>query len=208
VSAQSAVAELLDAAAHAGEPRIAERALERLTLTTRPSGSDWALGVEAPSRALLSDGDAVDRLYQEAIERLRRTRVRVQLARSHLLYGEWLRRGRRRIDARDQLRIAFELFTSMGAEAFAARPERELEAIGEHVRKRQIETREHLTAQEIHVAQLARDGLSNREIGARLIISPHTVAYHLRKVFNKLDITSRGQLARVLTQSPDPARSV
>ncbi len=201
LSTPSAVAELVEAAARAGERRIAERALERLTLCTRASGSDWALGVEARSRALLSDGDAAERLYQEAIERLRRTRVRVQLARSHLLYGEWLRRERRRLDARDQLRTARELFTSMGAEAFAARAERELLATGERVRKRRIETRDELTAQETQIARLARDGLSNAAIGERLFISQHTVAYHLRKVFSKLDITSRNQLRRVLPDS-------
>jgi DNA-binding CsgD family transcriptional regulator len=201
LSTPSAVAELVEAAARAGEHRIAERALERLTLSTRPSGSDWALGVEARSRALLSDGDAAERLYQEAIERLRRTRVRVQLARTHLLYGEWLRRERRRLDARDQLRTAVELFTSMGAEAFAARAERELLATGERVRKRRIETREQLTAQEIQIARLARVGLSNAAIGERLFISQHTVAYHLRKVFSKLGITSRNQLKRVLPDS-------
>ena len=200
LSTPSAVAELVEAAARAGERRIAERALERLTLSTRPSGSDWALAVEARSRALLSDGDAADRLYQEAIERLRRTRVRVQLARTHLLYGEWLRRERRRLDAREQLRTAFEMFNAMGIEAFARRAERELLATGERVRKRRIETREQLTAQEAQVARLARDGLSNAEIGARLFISQHTVAYHLRKVFSKLDITSRNQLDRVLPE--------
>ena len=200
LSTPSAVAELVEAAARAGEPRIAEQALERLTLSTRPSGGDWALGVEARSRAMLSDGDA-ECLYQEAIERLRRTRVRVQLARTHLLYGEWLRRERRRVDARDQLRTALELFTTMGAEAFAGRAERELLATGERVRKRRIETRQQLTTQEVQIARLARDGLSNAEIGARLFISPHTVAYHLRKVFSKLDISSRNQLGRVLPES-------
>src|SRR3954469_8774669 len=194
LSTPSAVAELVEAAARTGERRIVERALERLALSTRPSGSDWALGVEARSRALLSDGDAAERLYQEAIERLRRTRVRVQLARTHLLYGEWLRRERRRLDAREQLRTAHEMFVGMGTEAFAARAERELLATGERVRKRRIETREELTAQEIQVARLARDGLSNAEIGARLFITRHTVAYHLRKVFTKLDITSRNQI--------------
>ena len=198
--------ELVEAAARAGEHAIAERALERLTLSTRPSGSDWALGVEARSRALLSDGDTAERLYQEAIERLRRTRVHVQLARTHLLYGEWLRRERRRIDARDQLRTALEQFTSMGTEAFAARAERELLATGEHARKRQIETRDELTAQETQIARLARDGLSNAAIGERLFISQHTVAYHLRKVFTKLDIASRIQLGSVLAQGSDPTR--
>jgi DNA-binding CsgD family transcriptional regulator len=193
-----AVPELVEAAARAGERRIAELALERLTVSTRPSGSDWALGVEARARALLSDGDTAEPLYREAIERLRRTRVRVQLARTHLLYGEWLRRERRRLDAREQLHTARELFTDMGTEAFAARTERELLATGERVRKRQIETHNQLTAQETQIARLARDGLSNTEIGARLFISQHTVAYHLRKVFTKLDITSRNQLTRVL----------
>jgi DNA-binding CsgD family transcriptional regulator len=206
LSTAGAVAELVEAAVRAGELRIAERALERVTLTTRPSGTDWALGVEARSRALLSDGDAAERLYQEAIKRLRRTRVRLQLARTHLLYGEWLRRERRRLDARDQLSTAFELFTSMGAEAFAARAEHELLATGERARKRTVETREELTVQEAQVARLARDGLSNSAIGERLFISQHTVAYHLRKVFTKLGITSRNQLDRVLAQSSVPAR--
>ncbi len=170
----------------------------------RPSGTEWGLGVYAGSRALLSDGDDADGLYRESIDRLGRTRLRVQLARAHLLYGECGRRERRRLDARDQLRTARELFTSMGAEAFAARAERELLATGERVRKRRIETREQLTAQEIQVARLARDGLSNAEIGERLFISQHTVAYHLRKVFSKLNISSRSQLERVL---PDDAHA-
>jgi DNA-binding CsgD family transcriptional regulator len=195
----------VEAAARAGEHRVAERALERLTLTTRPSGSDWALGVEARSHALLSDGNAAERLYQEAIERLRRTRVRVQLARTHLLYGEWLRRERRRLDAREQLRTAHEMFAGMGTRGFAARAERELLATGERARKRTDETREELTAQEAQVARLARDGLSNSVIGERLFISRHTVAYHLRKVFTKLEITSRNQLGRALLPSSDPA---
>jgi DNA-binding CsgD family transcriptional regulator len=130
----------------------------------------------------------------------------VQLARTHLLYGEWLRRERRRLDARRQLRPALEMLTSMGAEAFAARAEHELLATGERVRKRRIETPEQLTAQEIQIARLARDGLSNSEIGARLFVSQHTVAYHLRKVFSKLDITSRSQLRRALPDRADAGR--
>jgi DNA-binding CsgD family transcriptional regulator len=146
-------------------------------------------------------------LYQEAIERLGRTRVRVQLARSHLLYGEWLRRERRRLDAREQLRTALEMFTAMGTDAFAVRAERELLATGERVRKRRIETFDKLTAQEIQIARLARDGLSNAEIGERLFISQHTVAYHLRKVFSKLNITSRGQLRGALPESASAGRA-
>jgi DNA-binding CsgD family transcriptional regulator len=203
LSTPSAVAELVEAAARADERRIAERALERLILSTRPSGSDWALAIEARSRALLGEGDVADRLYQEAIERLRRTRVRVQLARTHLLYGEWLRRERRRLDARRELGTARELFASMGAGAFAVRAERELRATGERVRKRTVQTRDELTAQEAQVARLARDGLSNAEIGARLFISQHTAAYHLRKIFTKLGITSRAELGRVISESSD-----
>jgi DNA-binding CsgD family transcriptional regulator len=198
LSSASGVAELVEAALRTGQRGIAERALERLTLATRPSGGDWALGVEARSRALLTDGDAAETLYQEAIERLRRTRVRVQLARTHLLYGEWLRRERRRVDARDQLRTALELYRTIGAGAFAARAERELLATGERVRQRRLQTRDQLTAQEEQIAQLARDGLSNREIGARLFISPRTVEYHLHKVFTKRGITTREHLDRVL----------
>jgi DNA-binding CsgD family transcriptional regulator len=190
--------ELIEAAVRAGQPERAAEALGRLSELTRISGSEWALGVEAQSRALLSEGDVAESLYREAIERLARTRVRVQLVRAHLLYGEWLRRERRRIDARDQLRITLELSTAMGVEAFAGRAERELMATGERVRKRIVETRENLTPQEAQVARLARDGLSNADIGARLFISPRTVEYHLHKVFHKLGISSRKQLDRAL----------
>jgi DNA-binding CsgD family transcriptional regulator len=197
--------ELIEAAVRCGELALAERALERLAGTARASGTDWALGIEAHSRALLTDGDVAEGLYREAIARLGRTRVRMQLARSHLLYGEWLRRERRRLDAREQLRAAGEMFSAMGIEAFAARAERELLATGGRVRKRAVEAREELTPQEAQIARLAADRLSNAEIGARLIISQHTVAYHLRKVFNKLGITSRNQLSRAL---PDAAATV
>jgi DNA-binding CsgD family transcriptional regulator len=160
--------------------------------------SEWVLGIEARVRALLSKGDAADALYRESITRLGRTRVRVELARGHLLYGEWLRRERRRLDAREQLRTAHAMLTTMGIDAFADRARRELLATGETVRKRTVETRDDLTAQEIQIALLARDGLSNPEIGVRLFISPRTVKYHLRKVFIKLDISSRNELERAL----------
>ena len=199
------LAELILAAARSGRMDRATDALERLSEMTRASGSDWALGIEARSRALLSEGVNADRLYREAIERLGRTRVRVALARAHLQYGEWLRRERRRLDAREQLRTAYEMLTAMGVEAFAQRAERELLATGARARKRSPETREALTAQEAQVARLARDGLSNLDIGARLIISPRTVEYHLHKVFTKLDISSRHQLGRVLPEQPSAA---
>jgi DNA-binding CsgD family transcriptional regulator len=193
--------ELIEATVRSGQSQLAGGALQLLREVTQSGGTDWALGIEARCRALLAEGDEADRLYREAIERLRRTRVRVQLARTHLLYGEWLRRDRRRLDAREQLRIAFEMFNASGIEALAARARRELLATGEHARKRSVETRDELTPQETQVAQLARDGLSNAEIGARLFISRHTVAYHMRKVFSKLDIASRNQLDRVLPEN-------
>jgi ATP/maltotriose-dependent transcriptional regulator MalT len=160
--------------------------------------TDWALGIEARVRALISEGDLADRLYRDSITHLRRVPVRAELARSHLLYGEWLRRERRRVDAREQLRTAHEMLSTTGIDAFADRARRELMATGETVRKRTEETRDELTAQEQQIAALARDGLSNPEIGTRLFISPRTVKYHLRKVFIKLDISSRNELDRVL----------
>jgi DNA-binding CsgD family transcriptional regulator/tetratricopeptide (TPR) repeat protein len=196
--------ELIEAASRTGEIERAANAMRWLSSTARAGASNWGLGVEARSRALVSHGGSAEVLYGEAIERLGRTRLRVDLARSHLLYGEWLRRERRPTDAREQLRTAHEMFTSMGIEAFAGRAERELLATGERVRKRSVETRDELTTQEAQVARLARDGLSNAEIGERLFISRHTVAYHLRKVFTKLDITSRNQLARALPQERTP----
>jgi DNA-binding CsgD family transcriptional regulator len=193
-----ALAELVEAASRSGNAQLAAEAVERLADTTRPSGTDWALGVEARSRALVSEGATAERLYREAIERLSRTRLRPELARAHLVYGEWLRREGRRVDAREQLRTAYDQLTSIGMEAFAERARRELVATGETARKRVDETRDELTSQEALIARLARDGLSNPEIGTRLFISPRTVKYHLRKVFIKLDITTRSQLTAVL----------
>jgi len=196
-----AAIELLEAAIRSDQPEAADRALERIVAATAVAPTDWALGILARSRALVRGGVAADELYREAIDRLSRTRLHPELARTQLLYGEWLRRARRRIDAREQLRVAYDRFSSIGMEAFAERTRRELLATGEHVHKRTVEVRDDLTAQEQQVARLARDGLSNQEIGARLFLSQHTVAYHLRKVFAKLDITSRTQLRRVLPQT-------
>ena len=149
----------------------------------------------------LSEGDAAERLYREAIERLARTRLRPELARAHLLYGEWLRREGRRVEAREQLHTAHDMFATMGMEAFADRAHKELLATGAKARKRTVETRDDLTAQERQIAELARDGLSNPEIGARLFLSPRTVEWHLRKVFGKLGIRSRHELADALVGS-------
>ena len=197
-----AAVELLEAAIRSADAEAAERALERIVAATSVAPTDWALGILARSRALCGSGVAADALYREAIDRLRRTQLRPELARTHLLYGEWLRRGRRRIDARAQLRAAHEQFTAIGMEAFADRTRRELLATGEHVHRRTADTRDDLTAQEQQVAQLARSGLSNQEIAARLFLSQHTVASHMRKVLSKLDISSRQQLRRAL---PDEA---
>jgi DNA-binding CsgD family transcriptional regulator len=195
--------ELAEAASRTGDTALVEAALEWLSERARVTPTDWALGIEARVRALRGEGDAAERCYLESIARLGRTRARAQLARGHLLYGEWLRRERRRIDARAQLRIAHDMLEAMGMEAFAERARRELLATGETARKRTVETTLELTAQEALIARLARDGLSNPEIGARLFISPRTVKYHLRKVFMKLDITSRNQLDRVLPSDHD-----
>jgi DNA-binding CsgD family transcriptional regulator len=197
-----ALGELVEAATRTGNHETAADAHRRLVEVTHPSGTDWALGVEARAHALLSEGDAAESLYRDAIDRLGRTRVRVEVARTHLLYGEWLRRENRRVDARAQLRTAHEMFTSMGAEGFADRAGRELLATGETVRKRTVEVPGELTAQEAHIAELARGGLSNPEIGTRLFISPRTVQYHLRKVFTKLGISSRNQLDHALANGP------
>jgi DNA-binding CsgD family transcriptional regulator/tetratricopeptide (TPR) repeat protein len=193
-----AAVELIEAASRSGVPERAAGPLEQLSDSARASATAWALGVEGCARALLSSGETAELLYREALDRLGRTRLRVPLARTHLLYGEWLRRERRRTDARVQLRAAHEMFVGMGAEGFAERARGELLATGETARKRTVEASSLLTAQETQVARLAGDGLSNAEIGARLFISPRTVQYHLRKVYMKLDITSRVQLDGVL----------
>jgi ATP/maltotriose-dependent transcriptional regulator MalT len=190
-----ALVELIEAGVRGGRPEEAAAALDRLSERTRASGTEWALGTEARCRALLSDDES---LYRESVERLARSRAAVELARSRLLYGEWLRRENRRADAREQLRVAHEMFSRMGAEAFAERARHELSATGETVRKRTVETLDELTAQEAQVARLAAQGHTNPEIGAQLFISPRTVEYHLHKVFPKLGISSRKELRRAL----------
>jgi DNA-binding CsgD family transcriptional regulator len=191
--------ELIEAAARTGQMDRAAGALERLAETTRAGGTEWALGVEARSRALLSEGESAERLYREAIARLGRTRVRLELARAHLLYGEWLHGERRRVPAREQLRTAHTLYSAMGAGGFAERAARGLRAAGESAHRPAANPSGPLTAQEAQIARLARDGLSNAEIGARLFISPRTVEYHLRKVFGKINIRSRRELAAALS---------
>jgi DNA-binding CsgD family transcriptional regulator len=195
-----ALVELVEAAARAGEADVARDAFHRLAEMTTPSGTDWGLGVQARSQALLSAGDEAERLYLEALDRLARAGLQPDLARAHLLYGEWLRRQRRRIDARTHLHAADELFAKLGMEAFAQRTQRELLATGEKAPSRvALALAGELTAREAQIALMARDGLSNPEIGARLFISARTVQYHLAKVFTKLDIRSRSQLGNALS---------
>ena len=191
------VVELIEAAARIGQPERAAGALRRLSEATNAAGTDWALGIQARSRALLTGGEQAERLYREAIERLGRTRVRVELARAHLLYGEWLRRQRRRVDAREQLRSAYTMLDAMGVDGFAERARRELAAVGLTVRKRKAQAEE-LTAQEAQIARLVVDGHTNPQISTRLFISPRTVEWHLRKVFTKLGVSSRKELRSVL----------
>jgi DNA-binding CsgD family transcriptional regulator len=193
-----ALPELAEAAARCGNPALADQAVALLERTTEPSATEWALGMLARCRALLYDGERAEELYAEAVTRLGRTRVVPHLARAHLLYGEWLRRWRRRLDARTQLKIAMEMFAAMGADGFARRAERELAATGERIHRRDAGPVLVLTAQEAQIARLVADGHSNPEIAAQLFISPRTVEYHLSKVFGKLDISGRGQLARAL----------
>ncbi|MBO0873005.1 MAG: hypothetical protein J2P19_06390, partial [Pseudonocardia sp.] len=191
--------ELIEAAARTGSAQLAEPYLERLAETTRATGTDWGLGVLARSQGLLSEGNAAEDAYREAVDRLSRTQLRPELARAHLVYGEWLRREGRRVDAREQLRTAHDMLTAIGIDAFAERARRELIATGVHVRRREFEAGEQLTPQERQVARLAGDGLSNPEIGARLFLSPRTVEWHLGNVFTKLGIRSRRELATAWT---------
>jgi ATP/maltotriose-dependent transcriptional regulator MalT len=200
-----ALPELVEAAARAGHAEIARDALERLTATTQPCGTDFAVGIETRCRALLSDRAAAEELYDEAIRRLSRTQLRPDVARAHLLYGEWLRGEDRRLDARTQLRVAHTMFATIGMDAFAARARRELTAIGDRMGTRSVKTHDQLTPQEEHIARLARDGLSNPEIGAQLFISARTVEWHLRKVFTKLGVRSRRQLRWALSDRGRPA---
>jgi ATP/maltotriose-dependent transcriptional regulator MalT len=204
------VPELAEAASRTGDLALVEAALEWLSERTRVTPTDWALGIQARLQALLSQGEPAEHLYRESIDRLGRTRVRTELARARLLYGEWLRREGRRVDAREPLRAACQMFEAMGVAGFAERARRELLATGETVRKRTLQAAgpragqagAALTTQEAQVARLAYEGLSNPEISTRLFISPRTVQYHLRKVFSKLGISSRGQLHRVLAGGP------
>jgi DNA-binding CsgD family transcriptional regulator len=189
--------ELTEAAARTGKQETAESAVRQLEERASASGTDWGLGALASAQALLADNDSADALFTEAIECLERTRVRVYRARASLQYGEWLRRVNRRLDARQHLNEAHEMFTRMGAQAFAERARRELAATGEKVRKQPVGSGDELTAQEAQIARLAGDGLTNQEIGAQLFISTHTVEWHLRKVFVKLGITSRRQLRTI-----------
>jgi DNA-binding CsgD family transcriptional regulator len=188
------LSELVEAATRTGSLDLATDAMRRLTQKAQASRAAWALGIEARSRALLSDGDVAEERFRQAIDHLSRTRVRAELARTHLLFGEWLRRENRRADARIELNRAYELFSAMGMDAFAERTRHELLATGETVHKRSVEARDELTPQEAHIARLARDGLTNPEIGAQLFISARTVEWHLRKVFTKLAIGSRREL--------------
>jgi len=195
-----ALPEVIEAAVRSGRPELAHDALEHLTEATTTTGTAWGLGIQARSRALLAEGEAAHGIYLDAIELLGRTGLRPDLARAHLLYGEWLRRQKRRADARQHLREAHEQLSAIGMEAFAERARRELAATGETVRKRSVVTTLDLTPQETQIAQLAGEGRSNREIGTQLFISAYTVEYHLKKVFTKMDVSSRTQLRESLAR--------
>jgi DNA-binding CsgD family transcriptional regulator len=201
------IPELAEAASRTGDTALLERALVWIRERAAGTPTSWATGIEARIGALSSTGDDADRLYRDSITRFGQTRLKAQVARGHLLYGEWLRRERRRVDARTQLGIAHKMLTGMGLEGFARRARRELMATGATARKRSISMSDELTPQESHVAQLASDGLSNREIGAQLFLSPRTVEYHLRKAFTKLGISSRLTLRAALARGEEDAES-
>ena len=202
-----AMVELIEAAVRLGRPHLGAEPLQRIVASADISGSEWALGIAARSRALLAEGSAAESCYQEAIEHLEATRLRPDLARAHLLYGEWLRRENRRVDARTQLRLAHSMFSTMGAEGFAERARRELIATGATAHKRAENKQNELTPQEAHIARLAADGNTNVQIGAELYLSRHTIEWHLRKVFQKLGISSRRELRNILAdeQQGDPS---
>ena len=202
------LSELVEPAVRTGRTDLATAALDRLETKAQATGTDWALGIASRSRAMLTEGAGAEDAFREAIERLGRARVRAECARAQLLYGEWLRRAGRRVDARRELNAALETFSPPGLEAFAERARRELIASGEHPRKRSVETSEQLTAQEAQIAGLAWDGLSNPEIATRLYISSRTVEWHLRKVYTKLGIKSRGQLRAALADTGQPVAGV
>jgi len=199
------LAELIEAVVRSGHAQRATGPLAQLAEIAQAAGTDWALGTHARATAMLAEREAVERLYREAIERLSHIKPRATLARAHLLYGEWLRREHRRVDAREQLRVAYTMLSDMGMEAFAERARRELLATGETVRKRTVETLDDLTAQEVQVARLAADGQTNPEIGAQLFLSPRTVEWHLTKAFGKLGISSRKQLRSALSDVGQPS---
>jgi DNA-binding CsgD family transcriptional regulator len=194
------MAELIEAAVRAGTPELAAGARSRLAEMATVSGTDWALGIAARSEALFAEDQRAEELYIEAVDRLGRSRMALDLARAHLLHGEWLRRQRRRLDARSHLRLAYDMFSDFGMEAFAERTRVELEATGEHARRRTVDTLDQLTPQEAQISRLVAQGNTNREIAAQLFISPSTVEYHLRKVFDKLGVKSRTQLAHRLLE--------
>jgi DNA-binding CsgD family transcriptional regulator len=201
------LAELIEAASRTGQTALAADALGRLAEATSTGQSDWGQGIYARCRALLSDGQDAEGSYREAVGRLSRTRLRPELARAHLLYGEWLRREHREADARAQLRTAHEMFAAIGMQAFAERARRELQATGEQVRRHTADTHGQLTPQEAQIAGLARSGLSNPQIAAQLFLSPRTVQYHLAKVFTKLEISSRRELERAMPDGASPGPS-
>jgi DNA-binding CsgD family transcriptional regulator len=200
------LAELIEAAVRSGQAERASGPLAQLAEIAHVADTDWALGTQARAAAMLAEGSTAEELYREAIERLSRTRGSETLARAHLLYGEWLRRENRRVDAREQLRIAHTMLTDIGMEAFAERASRELLATGETVRKRTVETLDELTPQELQVARLAIGGQTNPEIGAQLFISARTVEWHLRKVFTKLNISSRKELRETMLRPAHAGR--